>query len=86
MEYKLKQWNFRRNLDKKGWKYVGQKIAKRQASGKNSLVLLSDVALDDSTLRRGVDRNQDKTIWAMLEAQREREFPAQDSLAHSIRC
>ncbi|KAK9770128.1 hypothetical protein SCAR479_13233 [Seiridium cardinale] len=58
MEYKLKQWRFRRNVDKKAWNCIRHRITKRERSGKKSEVILSGVRLKPETILRGTMRNR----------------------------
>ncbi|KAK5651426.1 hypothetical protein OQA88_12514 [Cercophora sp. LCS_1] len=39
LEYKLKQWNFRRNIDKATWNEIDSNIKKRKRAGKESEVI-----------------------------------------------
>ncbi|KAK9787165.1 hypothetical protein AB5N19_03052 [Seiridium cardinale] len=58
MEYKLKQWRFRRNVDKKAWNCIRHRITKRERSGKKSEVILSGVRLKPETILRETMRNR----------------------------
>jgi hypothetical protein len=58
MEYKLKVWDFRRNLSKDAWRYIDDKITKRKLEGKDSDVILSGVRIKKSRIQKETSRNR----------------------------
>lgn len=58
MEYRLKVWDFRRNLSKDVWRYIDDKITKRKLEGKDSDVILSGVRIKKSRIQKETSRNR----------------------------
>ncbi|KAI0127455.1 ankyrin repeat-containing domain protein [Xylariales sp. AK1849] len=58
VEYKLKQWKFRRLMDKKAWNFVRHRISKRKRDGKESEVILSGIRLRPETIHKETLRNR----------------------------
>lgn len=56
LEYKLKKWNFRRELNQPQWWYVKRKIEHRKREKKESEVLLSGVPIHQNTIERETAR------------------------------
>ncbi|KAK0614388.1 ankyrin repeat-containing domain protein [Immersiella caudata] len=57
LEYKLKQWRFRKNLPPKVWKYVAHQICQRTRVGKkNSQVVCGDVVLPTKKVNKAIAR------------------------------
>ncbi|KAH8736363.1 ankyrin repeat-containing domain protein [Ilyonectria robusta] len=59
VEYKLKQWEFRRNIDKATWIIIDRKIAKRKQEGKESQVIHCGKRLKQSTIDKETNRHRD---------------------------
>ncbi|KAI0535179.1 hypothetical protein GGR58DRAFT_519644 [Xylaria digitata] len=57
LEYKLKQWRFRRNMNKEAWNFVRHKISRRERDGKKSNVILSGIQLRTETVSKETWRN-----------------------------
>ncbi len=53
LQYKLKSWGIRRNLDEKTWKFIDHRIKKRDMQGKRSLVIRSGVRLAPEEVEKG---------------------------------
>lgn len=66
LEYKLKQWGFRRNIDKHTWAFIDHAIAKRKREGKESQVIYCGKRLKPSTVERETSRHRDRSILAQL--------------------
>ncbi|KAK1754864.1 ankyrin repeat-containing domain protein [Echria macrotheca] len=58
LEYRLKLWNLRRNIDKDTWPYINDRIKKRAQAGKKSEVIYCGRRVKDSTVRKETNRNQ----------------------------
>ncbi|KAH7150362.1 ankyrin repeat-containing domain protein [Dactylonectria estremocensis] len=59
LEYKLKQWEFRRNIDRAAWIAIDRKIAKRKLEGKESQVIHRGKRLKQSTIDKETNRHRD---------------------------
>ncbi|RYP51343.1 hypothetical protein DL768_003347 [Monosporascus sp. mg162] len=57
LEYKLKQWKFRRNLNKQAVTYIDYQVKKRKRDGKESDCVLSGVRLPPSKIQRAINRH-----------------------------
>lgn len=66
LEYKLKSWGFRRNIDRETWVSIDHTIAKRKRMGKDSEVIFSGKRLKQSTVERETNRHRDRTIFAQV--------------------
>ncbi|PHH88492.1 hypothetical protein CDD83_7458 [Cordyceps sp. RAO-2017] len=66
LEYQLKKWKFKKNLDKSAWLYVGSRIEKRKREGKESEVIYCGKRLKPSTVDKETDRHRDRSIMARL--------------------
>ncbi|CAH0020359.1 unnamed protein product [Clonostachys rhizophaga] len=64
MEYKLKLWGFRRNIDKATWISIDNRISKRKAMGKESEVIHCGKRLKPSTIEKATNRYRDMSIFA----------------------
>ncbi|KAK4445148.1 ankyrin repeat-containing domain protein [Podospora aff. communis PSN243] len=57
LEYKFKQWRFRKNLPPKVWKFVAHRISQRKRMGKNhSQVMCSNVLLPAKKVNKAIAR------------------------------
>lgn len=56
LEYKLRKWNFRRELSQPQWWYVKRKIEHRKRENKESEVVLSGVSINQKTVERETAR------------------------------
>ncbi|KAI1329516.1 ankyrin repeat-containing domain protein [Xylariaceae sp. FL0255] len=66
LEYKLKKWKFRKNIDKKTWISIGHIIAKRKLDYKESEVIHSGKRVKSETVDKETDRHRDKsTNWPL---------------------
>ncbi|KAL6862834.1 hypothetical protein ACO1O0_003072 [Amphichorda felina] len=66
LEYKLKQWAFRRNIDKDTWIIIDRRITKRKREGKDTEVIHCGKRLKPSTVEKETNRHRHKTIFAQL--------------------
>lgn len=66
LEYKLKQWAFRRNIDKDTWITIDRRITKRKREGKDTEVIHCGKRLKPSTVEKETNRHRHKTIFAQL--------------------
>ncbi|RDA93299.1 hypothetical protein CP533_2020 [Ophiocordyceps camponoti-saundersi (nom. inval.)] len=66
LEYKLKKWNFAKNLDKSAWLYIGHRVEKRKREGKESQVIHNGKRLKHSTVAKEVDRHRDRSVLAQF--------------------
>ncbi|RYP68044.1 hypothetical protein DL771_006885 [Monosporascus sp. 5C6A] len=57
LEYKLKQWKFRRNLNKEAAIHIDYQLKKRKRDGKESDCVLSGVRLPSSKIQRAINRH-----------------------------
>ncbi|RYP61874.1 hypothetical protein DL769_007527 [Monosporascus sp. CRB-8-3] len=57
LEYKLKQWKFRRNLNKQAVTYIDYQVKKRKRDDKESDIVLSGVRLPPSKIQRAINRH-----------------------------
>ncbi|KAK0640651.1 ankyrin repeat-containing domain protein [Cercophora newfieldiana] len=62
LEHQLVKWGFRRNVTETGWKYIDNKLAEREAGGKDSLVLLCGRALGSNTVKKERSRHQSLSL------------------------
>jgi len=62
-ESRLKLWNFRKYLNGDGaWRYVADRISKRESQGRRSRVIVSGIAYDDEKVRREIARCRPCTL------------------------
>ncbi|KAI0531834.1 ankyrin repeat-containing domain protein [Xylaria digitata] len=66
LEYKLKQWKFRKNIDKMTWVSIDRHISKRKRDNKKSEVIYCGKRMKPSTVEKETDRHRDVTIFARL--------------------
>ncbi|KAK3987852.1 ankyrin repeat-containing domain protein [Cladorrhinum sp. PSN332] len=64
LEYRLKLWNLKRNLDKQTWQYVDNRINKRKKAGKDSDVYYCGRRVEASTVKKETNRNREVTFSA----------------------
>ncbi|KPM40877.1 hypothetical protein AK830_g5729 [Neonectria ditissima] len=59
LEYKLKKWEFRRNVDKETWASIDRKVSRRKRKGKESQVIHYGKRLKSSTIEKETNRHRD---------------------------
>jgi len=65
LEYKLKQWGFRRNLDEKSWRQLDCTIRQRKEEGKETVVTSSFKRLDPAKVEKETNRYREWRSWAV---------------------
>ncbi|KAK4463763.1 ankyrin repeat-containing domain protein [Cladorrhinum samala] len=66
LEYRLKLWKFKRNIDKKNWPYIDNRINKRTQAGKASEVIYCGRRVKASTVNKETNRHRDITFSAQI--------------------
>ncbi|KAK4165959.1 ankyrin repeat-containing domain protein [Cladorrhinum sp. PSN259] len=66
LEYRLKLWKFKRNIDKETWPYIDNRINKRARLGKPSEVIYGGRRVKPSTIEKETKRHQDNTYLAQI--------------------
>jgi len=66
LEYQLKKWEFKKNMDKSTWLYVGHRVEKRKRQQKKSEVIYNGKRLKPSTIETETERHRDKSTFARL--------------------
>ncbi|KAI0906918.1 ankyrin repeat-containing domain protein [Ustulina deusta] len=66
LEYKLKKWNFRKNISKDAWVEIDHCISKRKREGKDSEVIFCGKRVKRETVEKETNRHRDRTIFAQL--------------------
>ncbi|KAK5654232.1 hypothetical protein OQA88_7407 [Cercophora sp. LCS_1] len=56
LEFKLKQWQFRKNMPPQAWRYVAQEIRKRKTDEKDSEVVYCGVVLLEKKVKKALAR------------------------------
>ncbi|RYP10538.1 hypothetical protein DL764_000591 [Monosporascus ibericus] len=74
LEYKLKQWKFRRNLNKQAATYIDYQVKKRKRNGKESDCVLSGVRLPPSKIQRAINRHSFVSTVDSLKMQQDISF------------
>ncbi|KAI0528183.1 ankyrin repeat-containing domain protein [Xylaria bambusicola] len=69
LEYKVKKWNFQRNISKETWVEIDHCIGKRKREGKDSEVILCGKRLKPETIEKETDRYRDRSIFARFKSQ-----------------
>ncbi|KAI1331843.1 ankyrin repeat-containing domain protein [Xylariaceae sp. FL0255] len=70
VEYKLKKWEIRKNIDKRAWVSIEHRINKRRRNGKKSEVILCGRRVKPTTIKKQTERHCDKSIFSQLGLQR----------------
>ncbi|GAP83072.2 putative ankyrin repeat-containing domain protein [Rosellinia necatrix] len=71
LEYKLKEWNIRKNISKTTWSCIDHHINKRKREGKESEVVHCGKRVKRETVIKETNRHRDMTIFARLTASRQ---------------
>ncbi|KAI0143705.1 ankyrin repeat-containing domain protein [Xylariaceae sp. FL1272] len=66
LEYKLKKWKYRKNIDKKTWIFIDHRIKKRKRQGKESEVMHCGKRVKPETVKKETDRHRDTSIFTQL--------------------
>ncbi|KAI1262919.1 ankyrin repeat-containing domain protein [Xylariaceae sp. FL1019] len=66
LEYQLKKWKLRKNIDKKTWLSIDHRIKKRKQQGKESEVIHCGKRVKTETVKKETDRHRDTSIFAQL--------------------
>ncbi|TGJ80934.1 hypothetical protein E0Z10_g7836 [Xylaria hypoxylon] len=69
LEYKLKKWKFRKNIDKSTWVEIDHCISKRKRAGKDSEVIFCGKRVKLETVEKETNRHRDRRIFAQLALQ-----------------
>ncbi|KAJ3561254.1 hypothetical protein NPX13_g9020 [Xylaria arbuscula] len=69
LEYKVKKWNFKRNISKETWVEIDHCIRKRKREGKDSEVILCGKRLKLETVEKETDRYRDRSIFAQFKSE-----------------
>ncbi|KAF4458924.1 Sex-determining fem-1 [Fusarium albosuccineum] len=70
LEYKLKNWNISKNIDRKAWQSIDRKINKRKHDGKNSDVIFCGKRLKQPKVDKEISRHRETNIFAQVAKQR----------------
>ncbi|KAM0244251.1 hypothetical protein ACHAP5_006464 [Fusarium lateritium] len=68
LEYKLKKWQFCKNLDRQSWQYIERKINTRKSQGKESEVIHYGRRLDRLKVAKEMRRHSETNIFKQLAA------------------
>ncbi|KAI1116606.1 ankyrin repeat-containing domain protein [Nemania sp. NC0429] len=71
LQYKLKIWKIRKNIDKSTWGKIDRFIDHRKRKGKDSEVILSGRRVKPETVQKETDRHRDRSLFAKLNSQRQ---------------
>ncbi|KAK4231341.1 ankyrin repeat-containing domain protein [Podospora fimiseda] len=66
LEYQLKLWGFKRNIDKETWPYIDNRIQKRKRENKDSEVVFGPKRIKVSTVQKETRRHRDMTVLARI--------------------
>ncbi|KAJ8113951.1 hypothetical protein ONZ43_g5021 [Nemania bipapillata] len=66
LEFKLKKWKFKKNVDKKTWAYIDYHITKRKKEDKDSEVIYCGKRMKMETVKKETNRNRDMSIFSQL--------------------
>ncbi|KAH7258961.1 uncharacterized protein BKA55DRAFT_561859 [Fusarium redolens] len=67
LEYRLRNWNFSKNIDKETWQYVKRKIRKHQDKGKDSDVIYCGKVWKKAKITKEINRHRRTDIMARFE-------------------
>jgi hypothetical protein len=66
LEYKLKKWQFSKNLDKQSWQYIERTISRRESQKKKSEVLFHGRRIERLKVLKETRRHGETSIFQQL--------------------
>ncbi|KAJ8130538.1 hypothetical protein O1611_g3089 [Lasiodiplodia mahajangana] len=78
IETKVRDWKFRKNIDKKTWRSIDCHITRRKYAGKKSEVILCGRRMKLETVERETDRHGDRSTLTQFALQRSSPAPLID--------
>ncbi|KAF4435892.1 Sex-determining protein fem-1 [Fusarium austroafricanum] len=66
LQFKLKAWKISKNMDKPTWQYIGRKVTKRKAEGKDTDVIHCGKRLKQTAVNKGITRHSEQNIFVLM--------------------